>query len=282
MQPTYLTPCMLSHLSDIGFRMEEEEELSALVETLSNDGDPIPVRAGYYVVCRLEGGIELWMQFNRNGEWLGLNPHFRGESKLRLLLNHTIFRNDEQLDGAFHAWADPTREAIRASMQNERLQSGSLPGLFPFVFDLPDFHTLPGLQLPQVAEVQIAAFAHEMHCFDDEAQYFAAQDEADDQFAVESFIPLGLLTDDEQEEPEAFARLSGRVLKTEYLENPHTGHGFHWALVRTLGGEVDVLCDPDLLENAPEVGGIVSGDFWLSGRLCNPLELGDYEMLTIN
>jgi hypothetical protein len=43
--------------------------------------------------------------------------------------------------------------------------------------------------------------------------------------------------------------------------------------VRTLGGEVDMFADPDLLTGYLTKGGIVSGSFWLSGRLLDARSL---------
>jgi hypothetical protein len=37
--------------------------------------------------------------------------------------------------------------------------------------------------------------------------------------------------------------------------------------VDTLGGEVDVVADVKLISSEPQIGGIVSGQFWLSGKI---------------
>jgi hypothetical protein len=37
--------------------------------------------------------------------------------------------------------------------------------------------------------------------------------------------------------------------------------------VDTLGGTFDVVIDPELLPDRPRAGNVVSGWFWLSGRL---------------
>jgi hypothetical protein len=37
--------------------------------------------------------------------------------------------------------------------------------------------------------------------------------------------------------------------------------------VRTLGGTVDMVADPESVEGEPTVGGAVQGSFWLSGRV---------------
>lgn len=60
------------------------------------------------------------------------------------------------------------------------------------------------------------------------------------------------------------------MLGTSLLINPATGASFHWAKVRTLGGEVDVVADPEVLNGSLVVGGVVNGSFWLSGRLFKP------------
>lgn len=44
---------------------------------------------------------------------------------------------------------------------------------------------------------------------------------------------------------------------------------FCWAKVRTLGGEMDVVADPQILEGFLVKDGVVSGSFWLSGRILN-------------
>jgi hypothetical protein len=46
-----------------------------------------------------------------------------------------------------------------------------------------------------------------------------------------------------------------------------TGNRFWWALVDTLGGTYDVVIDPELLPDSPRAGNILSGWFWLSGRI---------------
>ena len=49
--------------------------------------------------------------------------------------------------------------------------------------------------------------------------------------------------------------------------NAVTGQPFCWALVDTVGGTFDVVIDPSLLSNPVHVGNVISGWFWLSGRL---------------
>lgn len=70
--------------------------------------------------------------------------------------------------------------------------------------------------------------------------------------------------------PLAYAIFTGHVLETSIITNPVTDHEFIWAKVRTLGGEVDMVSDPVLLNGPVVKGGVVSGSFWLSGRIVTP------------
>ena len=66
---------------------------------------------------------------------------------------------------------------------------------------------------------------------------------------------------------EPHALFVGHIVETEERRNTVTGNPFRWALVDTLGGTFDVVIDPELLPDPPRVGNILSGWFWLSGRL---------------
>jgi hypothetical protein len=67
----------------------------------------------------------------------------------------------------------------------------------------------------------------------------------------------------------AFAVLSGRVLRTQRHENPITAAAFLSARIRTLGGELDAVVEPDVVKGKIVPDGVVTGSFWLSGRLGN-------------
>jgi hypothetical protein len=133
-------------------------------------------------------------------------------------------------------------------------------GCYPFVFDSPDYRLSP-VKPPTIVEVQLAAFAHELTLFESEAAYDANTDKP--KLAVESFIPSGLFQPggEKTEPPEAYGIFTGRILETERRVNPLTKLPFHWALVKTLGGQVDVVVDPQLITSRMVKGGVLSGSF---------------------
>lgn len=66
---------------------------------------------------------------------------------------------------------------------------------------------------------------------------------------------------------QAYAIFSGHILEVEKKTNKLSEASFYWILVDTLGGLYDVVVDPRLIAEHPTIGNIVSGTFWLSGRL---------------
>jgi len=246
---------MPSHFSTIGLPVASEEDVNALANRIGPLAEPLPAPSGAYFRWSDPSGAELWLQVNANNEPIGMNPHYAGRSAVRVGLTDRLpSAGPSELDGAFHGWADP---------------AGDEPdtGCYPFVFDAPDYRLREALSLPAVTEVQIAAFAHEIAAFETVAAYEAGP-RGDPMLASQSFIPTGLFASaDDSTVPLARATFVGHVLAADEKINALTGHAFYWALVETFGGSYDVVIDPELLPGVPAVGGVISGSFWLSGRI---------------
>lgn len=247
---------MASHFSSIGFPVKTEAEFQRYARQALAEGEAIAAPAGRYVRWAVAPGVQLWLQIDREDVVIGLNPHFSGQALMRIGLTRRIAREgDSMLDGAFHGWADPKSDDPES-------------GAYPMVFDAPDYDLHRALDLPAVRDVQLAAFAHQINAFASEEEYHAGQEQGL-QFASKSFIPSGLFGADERstDPPTATAIFTGHVLNTELLTNAVTGAAFHWAWVSTLGGEVDVVADPEVVNGRLVPGGVLSGSFWLSGQV---------------
>lgn len=245
----------MSHMSAIGFEMTTADDFGRWQQHTARTGRVIPVQGGYYIRWEVGQGAELWAQANEARELIWLNPHFGGMAGFRIALVARLPRPDTPLEGAFYGWVNGTADDPES-------------GAFPLVFDLPDAAVHEALELPAVYEVQLAAFAHRLDAFVGEAAYLTAQ-EGSIPYAPQSFIPTGLFVEEGQVPPAA-AVFTGHVLATNVRLNPTTQKIFYWARVATLGGEVDVVADPEVVVGRLVVGGIVSGSFWLSGRLVLP------------
>jgi len=246
---------MMSDLSNIGFNIDTEDEFATLIEKSFETASQIEVPWGFYIHFIDSSGAELWTQLNLDGEFIGFHPHFHGMSRRVVAITREIEGEDSELDGMFHAWANPTELTEPES------------GDYPFVFNVPDMKVLDEMDYPQNVEIQLTAFASDLEFYPNEDDYYGSQDE-ELQFAIESFMPIGLFDEDENgEAPEPFAVFSGVVQQSEVRTNEMTGEEFYWMLVDTLGGEVDVVASTDLCESLPNPLSIIQGQFWLSGRI---------------
>lgn len=244
---------LASHLSALGFDVRTPEELVALARRVADRTEEHRVAAGRYLRWQGGGGEELWLQMSAAGALVGMHPHFGGKARVRVGVNHRVGRDgDTALDGAFHGWAEPS--------------DAPDDGAYPFVFDSPDAGRHARTRLPLVTDVQIAAFAVEIRSFPTVEAYDASHAGAELRFASRSFVPTGLF-DDGSAEARATALLTGHVVDAATLTNALTGRPYHHALVDSHGGRFDVVIDPELLARAPVPGGVVSGTFWLSGRI---------------
>jgi hypothetical protein len=255
-----------THFSTLGLPVESEEQFVDLAQQAAQDCELYESPHGRYLRGETACGAELWLQLDDDDNLLGMNPYFAGKSRVRVALTARLTRPDgTPLDGAFHAWADPSDD-------------NSEMGAYPFVFDAPDFHIYDDVELPAVCDASVAAFAHEVELFDNPEVYEASQ-ETEPKFAAQSFIPSGLFTAEgaPAEPPLATALFSGIIREAEMRTNELSNKSFHWLLVETLGGVYDVVIDPELLAGEPRIGGVISGAFWLTGRLLGEDEASEEE-----
>jgi hypothetical protein len=246
-----------THFSTIGLPITTDNELIELIERVMDAAERLPTPLGTYLRWADPSGAELWIQLNAAGELVGVNPHFGGRSRVRVLLTDRLDAGSpDTLDGRFHGWADPERA--------EREQSGA----YPFLFDAPDAACHAELELPVEIDVQIAAFAHDLQVFANPKAFEATQT-GDVWHTSWTFIPSGLRGGDGMKAEAAF---TGHVQRAERRTNKLTGSEFVWCLVQSTGGTFDIVADPELSPAVPPVGGVVTGTFWLTGRVgaCAP------------
>ncbi len=250
----------MSNLSDIGFPVNGDEDINEMIISVMKNAQDIACPNGFYLKFSDESGAQIYLQGNKDQELIGFNPHFEGKSRRKVGLTTAIERDSSELDGGFHAWAQPFEEKVIDS------------GEYPFVFDVPDFRTIGKIDFPKLCEIQLTAFAsNDFKNFESE-EYFYKSQEDEPKLASKSFIPSGLFSFNEDEKADlSIARpigiFAGEIKEFELKTNSLTNEKFYWFLIETLGGEVDVVADVKLIENEPKVGGIVNGQFWLSGRL---------------
>ncbi|MBA3631738.1 MAG: hypothetical protein H0W58_02835 [Acidobacteria bacterium] len=250
----------MSNLSDIGFPVQNEQDVNVLITETIKYVESIRCPQGFYLRFADASGAEIYLQGNPEQELIGFNPHYDGKSRKKVSLTKAIERDSSELDGGFHVWANP---------KNDDAESGE----YQFVFDAPDFRTIGEIDFPKICEIQLTAFAsNDFKVFRGEVDFYYVQD-AEAQMSAKSFFPSGLfLTKDETiatETPRPIGIFAGEIKEFELKTNELSNENFYWFLVETVGGEIDVVADVKLVPNKPNIGGIVSGQFWLSGRVIN-------------
>ena len=245
---------MPSHLSTIGIPLESEQAFYQLIDEAAQQAKEIPCSAGQVLKWSSPDGAELWLYVDTNQDLVGVTPSFCARSRFKVNITQEVSPPPgSRFEGLLYAWANP---------QNDEPESGD----YPFVFEFVNKALREQLTLPLVCEIELSAFAHELNVFDSEAAFHEAQKESATPMAAESFIPSGLFGD-ENAAPEAYGVFTGTVLAHDILTNGLTGTNYGWASVKTLGGTIDVLFDPVLLDKPITTGGILSGSFWLNGKV---------------
>lgn len=249
----------MSNLSDIGFPVRSEQDVNDMILLVVNHVSEVRCPNGFYLKFSDSSGAEIWLQGNYEQELIGFNPHFSGKSRRKISLTEAIERDSSELDGGFHAWANPS---------DKNPESGE----YPFVFNVPDFRAVHLHKFPKTVELQLTAFAsNDFKLFANEADYENSQD-GEMKYVSKSFVPSGLFSFNENETVDLslvhpIGTLSGEIKAFELKTNSLTSEKFYHFLVETAGGEIDVVADANLIKEEPKVGGIVSGQFWLSGRI---------------
>lgn len=244
----------MSNLSNIGFNVDSDEALDALINQVIGRGERITTATGDYVCYSDPSGAEIWLQINAENELVGFNPHFRGDSVLDISITTSLEQTHGPMDGALHAWMAPSELDDPES------------GYYPFVFDLPNFTTFAWPSFPWNTKVQLTAFAQTLSYYPSATAYEESQT-SEVKFAAESFIPSGLFVQEEGAMPQALGLMTGTIIQAEARTNQLTGATFYCLLVQTLGGVMDVVADPRFFEEQPAIGGVVQVEAWLSGCL---------------
>ncbi len=254
---------MASHLSSIGFPVQNEQDLYALAEKVSLKAKPYEITQGFYLRYEDPSGASLWLHADKQQQISGMNPHFVGPSVMQVKIVRSMHKKqDHDFEGSYFAWAAPEEEHDHQE------------GAYPFLFDAPDFLRHSQQKFPQLLNVQVAAFAHEIQVFASE-QAFHVEAPKSTQMAPEAFMPAGLFPAENQLEeaaPTAHALINGRVLDTQKRTNQLTGKSFWWLQIQSYAGVYDAVVDPLLMPIEPKPGNIISGSFWLSGMILDQVE----------
>jgi hypothetical protein len=237
--------------SAIGLPLASIEDLMSLLKRELDMKHILSTNDMTYSRCASASGAELWVQLDLpKHRIVRVNPHFAGESRILAQIDECEQRQEEGgWDGIF-----------RTSLS----KIGDPEVLNEFVFDIPDVGLQNHLVTPVKANLQVAAFALELHAFETEEEFSASKT---NRIETREFGPLKLAAGICMPEPDQpYAMLSGTILHTETRTNEWSGLPFSWSLVRTHWGDFDVLAAQQVASTLRE-GMLLRGGFWLSARV---------------
>jgi hypothetical protein len=267
---------MTDHFSVIGFKAGSAEELADVVRKLPDTGAySQPCGPGYYYRWQSDGGYELWVhlakQSGQDDEKLGIvgvTPFFHGKGRMPVRVMKKRQRpSDNAFEGAAFVEIEPGRRPHQCATVA--------------LLDIVDYALWANRVTPFLAQAQIAAFPHNLDIFASERAFAGAQVGQQVPFEPESLFASGLFStaaeaggstvfhDPSKADFDAPSRafFTARVLNCELRRNSVTGQSFHAALVKTLGGTIDLVADLGQVGDALRPGCIVQGEFWLCARL---------------
>lgn len=248
---------MVSNLSTIGFSFADDETFTEVMTQLAS-GPAEAANGAPYAVWRSKTGAEVWFHVRPDGSQIvGLTPFFEGTSSVSLRVTEHFQRpGDNPFEGAVAAWVTTTEDP---------------DGIYPIIFDVPNFLHQAGYAHPFTCQGRITGFASQLRAFTTAAAYDAQQD-LEPKIAPRAFMPIGMFQASEgegenQQPPSSTALLTGTVLSHAVRTNEVTAAKFHVLSIATHEAIFDIVADPEAVEGSITVGGTIEVSCNLFGRL---------------
>lgn len=245
---------MTTPLASVGFKLFSPEESLQLATVVAEKGERVSTAKGNYVALTTDTGSQIWAKLDDHKRPYAILPHFKGDSVNTLLLAQRIKYSENALDGRFLAWINP---------RSNTLGFGGPPGDYTIIFESPNYAFYTYMETPCTVEVQIACLAREVMVFSSVEDYNQYPGKS---CPVETvLLPSNTAGNIAANEPEAF--ICGIVQTTKVFENPLTHYYFQWARVKVQGAFFDVCVDTAILDSPMTPGGVVAGNFNISGLI---------------
>lgn len=245
---------MTTPLASVGFKTFSPEESLQLATVVAEKGQRIGTAAGYYVALTTETGSQLWAKLDEQNRPYAITPHYQGQSRNTVLLAQRIKYSNKPLDGRFLCWVNPNHNTPGI---------GGLPGDYTIIFESPDYAYYSFMEVPCHATVQFTATARDMAVFSSVEDY----NNYPNRICNVSTVMNSSTTAGSEPAYHPEIYLCGTVEETKVLENPLTHYYFQWALVKVGNGYFDVCADTAMLESPMAKGGVIAGNFYVSGKL---------------
>lgn len=266
-----------SRLHAIGFACELTRTDAEFIARIAKDeSNRIACRSGEYRRWESPRGTQIWLHYPRPAgspqpdndqqpfdpisDLKGLSTFHCGASAVELLLSHSVAASaSNRLDGVCHAHLP------------------AMPGrgrTVPFVFEQIGFGIDP-VETPVRALVQISGLAHKVWAYDSERSYLALTPK-------QRLVGRGAMLPVEPDEvkdvkllyrghPETLWLVTGQLRRAARMVNAEAGTSYHWMLLETDRGDIDVIANPDVIVGEVAAGQTVAAVVSMAGRIVERL-----------
>jgi len=246
---------MPTNLEDIGFEsINEVTRAKMFLDYIEKNGIRKPTYQGNYFLFNPNDNIELWYYLSNDRNNFFITPYYAGKTRTEIKVINAI---DREFDGPkLYSWINPRADDGDAQV----------------VFEVPDFWIMDFDRLRGMSQniVQLTAFARDVRLYENEKDFQDSKGEIGKtldgktmQYASNYFIPTGAFS----EPKDAFARFAGEIKETKEVQNNYSLGKFYLMIVNTFFGDLDVVCAKKAFEKNPDVGDLIDGHFYLSGKL---------------
>lgn len=246
----------MSHFSAIGFDIQTEEDISRLVDEILDVAIEHSVHEHLtYLRYTDPSGAEIWLCGNNESQKIvGCTPCFLPIQTQNFgIMKMMPIQQGQYGDGSTYGWL------------NAEYFDDDMDGTYPLFIDLPDYLNHQNKQHNQKAYLTL--FAEDVSLYVDEDEFYQSKEQDKLSPAKECFFPMGTFTDDNSYDAmNAQVLVGGTVLKGELRTNQLTKNQFYWCLIQTYGSHYEAVYPFDMFDKVPEVGNIVFGKYWLTGR----------------
>jgi hypothetical protein len=250
---------MPQHLASIGFPVQVPDDLQVYIEHALRHGQRFTTAQGSYVCWSSRSGAELWVKLDAEGQVLEVNPFFSGYSRMSVAIEERIATEASgSLETAFSGWMSGYYDRSEDPEPHY-----SYTGTIPLGFNTPNYAMYDPLKIPGVFDARLVGFAQSLQAFESVEDYYRWSQGKNLRLSSESFFP--------DHNPEVNMLCVAYVLDCMPLVNEFTSCRYEWAWVRTYGGEIDIVAQPDQVQGKLVPGGTVMGRLWMTGKILSNL-----------
>jgi hypothetical protein len=238
---------MINNFSHIGFISSKSDYKQSIAKLLELVRQKVSYKQ-YGDLKHLDfndnSGAGIHIVVDKNDSLVSLDPYFVGNSEIKGKLERIVF-DELHHEGGF------VMECVEIDIR------------FPIYFSSKNIIKEKEIGLPQIKKVQLTGFPREIKFFDS----ITDPEFINTQLSEKAIIPSGLFLDENNKPEKPEAVISGRIVKVEEHVNKLSNLKFLSIVIETLGGQIDIVLDPKIINSIPKKGKIVAGQFWISGRI---------------